>query len=1027
MVTRESETKQEFEEKVREISNFIIVEGKEIKSPAEIIIFSELKKAIEKINTSIEFEEEYFNQIYHILLNSDERQILKYLKNGITIILKDGRKQTIKIIDYENLEKNFFILAKEVVFLAKEKEIKPDYVVFVNGIPLVAIEVENKEKGSWEKGFSQLINYYRDSPHVFRFVQYGLVIADNIYYFPFDFEFENSPTEKLIKKLNILFPEDRNEDWEKVLEATIKVFVNKNVLNFLKYYTFYYKNEDKKFVARWYQYYTVEDAVKTFVNKERRSGLIWHYQGSGKSYVIILFSYIVFKKYREKLKDPTILIVVDREELERQIRDKFGELELDLDVSIKNISLYDIPNIYSQPAKQGIYTILIQQFRGVIKSIEKDNIAILIDEAHRSHYGILNQNLLQTFPNAFYIGLTGTPRIFDKERDTLEKFGENLGIIYFLDYAIKDGYVLEIYYKPMYDIFVLDYIKKEKLLTEEELWEIYDKVLSNEGYEIKDEVEEVEIKDIEEDVWRKIGNLRRLVLENEKRIEKISKVIYDFFKTNVEPKKLKGLVVVESKKAAFIYYNKLIEAGFKEDEVDVVVTYDLTHSVEEKEFFEKLRKKHKMEIRDPVELNKLIEKKFREEKNPKLVIVVYKMITGFDMKEIYVIFIDKLMSGYTALQTIGRCNRIYDKLKEYGIVVDFIGIYKRLKETLELYFAAKKEPKELIKDPENLIDRVNNLLEKINERYFKEIGIDITKEEILEEILTKEDKKLEAKQRMLEFDKSKIREFEKDVSSFARLIFSPLFLEVAQKNNLNYLFLFKVYTLLKDFLSYFSERDKIREINELESFSTIIAKEVLNEINKKISLAFLEKEPIELKKLFEKPEIKVSEIYDIVNNNRDSDLRKFVMPSILYELEKRNPIYKPLIDKIIEKLKSYNKTKSENLAILDLLKELREIERKEEERGIEYVIIENSIKEHSKNKNIKIEEELILKISEKIKKKIKEEEGKNTFAVNVRKYIFDILLENLRRYFSYDEIEKIANDIIEKLSEKYKSLKFSWK
>ncbi|BFI73566.1 type I restriction-modification system, restriction subunit R (EC 3.1.21.3) [Nanoarchaeota archaeon] len=1073
---------QQIKQKVLEIlksNNWNYIESKNLnKSSKEIIIEDIFFKKIRELNKNLELTDKDIEKVLDKLLNSDGKEVLRYLKKGISIKLeKTNNIETIKIIDYENIENNSFIVSDEVRFKQMENEIYVDLVLFINGIPFIIIENESMKDGEWKKGFQQIVNYIKLIPKLANISQIGLVIADNIYYFPIDEEFIKKEESKLEGRLQIWKPDEnrKTNDWNTILNSTIGYLLKPEILlKIIKYYTFYQIKENRKILPRYFQFYTVEKLYNKF--KERLEGkssdkswVVWHYQGSGKSMTMAYLSKIILNKLGKEFSiDPVILIVVDRLELQNQMDEQtFKNVDLDLEHPEKVIDnlrelLIDILRKGEKP-QSGVYIVTIQKFgkssseesededlntddlynsvKGVglteedIKRISgRKDIFILIDEAHRSHYGKLGKILNYIFGSAFYVAFTGTP-LLGKDKNTFRLFGEPIDI-YFIDEAEEDKYIVPIFYRAEYDIInlTLDILKKEKEIKDNEE---YNKVITEvlEGY-LPENLENIEkIYNLNESLKRKLLDLRRLVFENDYRIKEISKKISEHFKNEVEPLGFKAMVIVATRKAA-VRYVKILKELLGEDTVEAIITYQGTEDdTEILNYREYLIKKYGKGLKDYNELNDIIKNKFKEDENPKILVVVNKLITGFDEKKLQTIYIDRFMVSHTLLQAIGRCDRPYpEKNKVNGLIVDFVGLIDRLKKAIDLYFGTKdiKLDQSILLEYKDIKSELKKIIDKINEKIFNIVDMDLNKElsnykkylennnvESIKDLI--DDIILDILENGLD---GKFREIFRE---FESTLFSPVTdLNIREEFYIYYEFLL----LIKSQIDSLKENE-IKTVDDIKRIANIKAEEILDKLYKNTTIQqFLTFEKKELSEIVSDVKsgkyINIIDLNKLSNNEKESKkvLAKSVKAMII--LKENEPAFVDIIDKIIKKIQDYNRKKYNSYMILsELIPEIKKIQEIEDIKNkynfdSDGLFIYNLLSESIKDLN---EEELI-NISKKIREKILEaEEHKesNDFCrILSRNIQFGVVISLLNKNIDENIKENIVKRIKEHFANKYK-------
>jgi type I restriction enzyme R subunit len=608
------------------------------------------------------------------------KKILNYLKEGVPIKLEaTNQLKYIRLIDYEKIQNNEFMVSRQVYYKGKET-IRADIILYVNGIPLVVIECKDPTDPSvsWRDAYNQVKQYERLVEELFKYVQFSIAAEENVRYFP------NVPW------LEEVETDAWKEEGKTEKESIIEMLSPERLLDLLKNFIFIRTEKGKvtRVIARYMQYRAANKIYQRVVNtlkgiENKTRGLIWHWQGSGKTLTMIFAAY---KLYNEKLlENPTIFFILDRIELQEQI---FQEIAA-LDLSIKPEKIERIEELKKAllhdegKGKRGFIVTLIHKFnqkqlrdlkqfletrlKGEETVLTRKNIIAFVDESHRTQYGTLAAEMRSILKNAFFFGFTGTP-IAKKGRDTFKEFAHPQDKDYYLDrYFIKDsiadGFTLPIAYKPAPD----------KLLLKKELLR---KFLAQAEEEIPEK--------IKGKLKKKLRDVK-IFLEDEARIKEVAKDIVNHFKENINGK-FKAMIVAVSRKAC-VYYKKALDEILKDEpeiKSEIVMTFERNDPKEIFDYYEELRKRFKGKETDEI-LKEIIEK-FKHEENPKILIVTDMLLTGFDAPILQVMYLDKPLKGHRLLQAIARTNRpLKEREKECGIIVDYIGILKELNKALRFY------------------------------------------------------------------------------------------------------------------------------------------------------------------------------------------------------------------------------------------------------------------------------------------------------------------------------------------------------
>jgi len=599
-------------------------------------------------------------------------EFLNYLQGRRTVYVeKEQRERNIKLVDYDNPQNNSLAFTKEFWFEDKQRR-RLDIVLFVNGFPIADVETKSPTVvEAEEEALEQVRLYNGDLPELFKFLQfYAVCDGIRLYY---------GPTWKYESKT---FYRWRAENGYNLEKLTKTLFQREEILKSLQDYIVFLRIDDelKKYILKQHQRRTIRKIMERVLRGEKNKGLVWHTQGAYKTLTMM----VAAKKLREvpELGNPTILAVVDRIELEGQIH--------------QNFEAFGFPNVIRTESKEHLRQLLASDYRGLLittihkfegmpKHINKrENIIVLIDEAHRSQEGDLGNYMHGALPNAYYLGFTGTPIDRGKVgRGTFVAFGypdEPYLDKYSMDESIDDKTTVPLYYTLAKTDLHID-----KGVLEEEFFKV---------------VEEEGIASIEgiNKIIEKAEKLKA-VLKSPERVDKIAKHTAEHFKQSVEPLGFKSFIVAVDREACALY-KEAIDKYLPAKYTKVVYTPDYKDS-------ELLRKYYLSEDEE-----KTVRKAFKSpDKMPKILIVTEKLLTGYDAPILYTMYLDKPFKDHTLLQAIARVNRPY-KAKTCGMVVDYIGIFENLQRALA--FDSKDISKGLL-DIEVLKGRFRELMQLARE------------------------------------------------------------------------------------------------------------------------------------------------------------------------------------------------------------------------------------------------------------------------------------------------------------------------
>lgn len=586
-------------------------------------------------------------------LNADiygNRDFVEHLRNrGKFFDHEEQRERDLILIDYENPSRNVYEVTEEWAYHNGHYGTREDVVFLINGIPVLVIECKNANKDeAIALGVDQIRRYHRETPELF--VPQQLFTATDAIGFSY------GVTWNTVRR-NIF---NWRHDEVGKLEAKVKSFCAiPQVLAFLKDYIIFAEKDEElnKYILRQHQTGAVEATVSRALDPKSSRGLVWHTQGSGKTFTMIKTAERLFRA--PEADKPTILLMIDRNELEDQMLKNLAALGLG---NLEHADSISRLNKLLKDDYRGIIVTMIHKFRDMPANINtRANIYVLIDEAHRTTGGDLGNFLMAGLPNATYLGFTGTP--VDKTaygKGTFKTFGceDDQGYLhkYSISDSIEDGTTLPLYYQLA---------PNEMLVPHETLDKEFLSLAEAEG-----------VADIEElnKILERAVNLKNF-LKGKERIQKVAKFVADHYRENVEPLGYKAFLVGVDREACAQYKHGL-DQYLPPEYSEVVYTGNNTDSKLLKEFH--LDPKKERQIRKSFgKLDQL----------PKILIVTEKLLTGFDAPVLYAMYLDKPMRDHTLLQAIARVNRPYENeaqemVKPHGFILDFVGIFDKLEKAL---------------------------------------------------------------------------------------------------------------------------------------------------------------------------------------------------------------------------------------------------------------------------------------------------------------------------------------------------------
>ena len=606
----------------------------------------------------------------------ENRTFHRELVSNITIEQEtgDGRRGlTVRFIDFDEPKNNEFLVVNQFWVKGPKLADRPDIVIFVNGIPLAVIECKSpvaRETGVAD-ALDQLLRYQREIPALFRTNQ--ILLGVNLFGAKYgvvgvpidDFhEWKAKPGEKLpnlsdhpsvkeMRALKLIGREDlpKTPAAQDVLIASI---LNKqNLLDIIRHFIVFDVEESKlkKKICRYQQFTAVHKIVRRVLEEKEKKGIIWHWQGSGKS-LTMLFAALKLRREETRLKNPYFLVVTDRKDLDKQISDTFRDCGFPNPIRAE--SSRELYQMLSEGVGRTIMT-TVQKFRAPLERplAEAKNVIVLTDEAHRTQYGNLAFNLRKALPNAAFFAFTGTP-LDKRDRNTYRLFspeGERYLDKYGIDQAEQDKATVPIKYMGrLADLQVVG-ASLDSLLAG-----LFPEKSKKDLAEIKRQYATPDV-----------------LASAPRRIERIALDMVEHYNQAIRPNGFKAMVVAETREAADLYkkaLDRLIDPALSA----VVMTVDKREEWAEKYWLSD-------------EAEGLIKERFNDPKDPLCFLVVCdKLLTGFDAPILQAMYMDKRLKEHTLLQAVARANRTYPR-KNFGLIVDYAGIGKELAQALKQFSA----------------------------------------------------------------------------------------------------------------------------------------------------------------------------------------------------------------------------------------------------------------------------------------------------------------------------------------------------
>ncbi|MDI3626703.1 HsdR family type I site-specific deoxyribonuclease [Pseudomonas aeruginosa] len=582
----------------------------------------------------------------------------------------------VRLIDFDNLDQNQYVVTQQFTFRAGSAERRADLVLLVNGLPLVLIEAKTPTRSavSWVDGALQVHDdYEKHVPELFvcnvfsvategkeyRYGSLGLPIKD---WGPWNLEDDGDALKHPLKGLKL------------AAESMLRPHV---VLDILANFTLFATNKKKqriKIICRYQQYEAANKIVERVLAGYPKKGLIWHFQGSGKSLLMVFAAQKL--RLHPRLKNPTVLIVVDRVDLDTQITGTFTGA--------------DIPNLEKADSRDKLRQLLAQDVRKIIITTifkfgeadgvlnDRGNIIALVDEAHRTQEGDLGRKMRDALPNAFLFGLTGTP-INRFDRNTFYAFGaeeDDKGYLsrYGFEESIRDGATLKLHFEPRLLELHIDKAAIDAAFKE-----------MTGG-----------LSDLDRDNLGKTAAKMAVLVKTPERIGRVCEDIVQHFQSKVEPNGFKGQIVTFDRESCLLYKQEL-DKLLPPEASDIVMTVNANEP------------QYKAYARTRDEEERLLDR-FRDPNAPlKLIIVTSKLLTGFDAPILQAMYLDKPLRDHTLLQAICRVNRTYSEQKTHGLIVDYLGIFDDVAKALEF---DDKSVTAVVSNIQELKDRLPEAMQK---------------------------------------------------------------------------------------------------------------------------------------------------------------------------------------------------------------------------------------------------------------------------------------------------------------------------
>jgi len=631
----------------------------------EVLVESELKVALVHLNPEISAKPELADEVIHKLravliavnqvgLVKANEEFFKWMTGEKTMPFgEDNRHVSIRLIDFDDLTNNRYVVTNQFRIHHRETKI-PDVVLLINGIPVVVGEAKTpiRPSVSWLDGAHEIHNIYENAvpqlfvPNILSFATegkelfYGAVRCPLEFWAPWRLEEGDNQVAKALGLAEI------GQELSDLLSPV-------RLLDIMRNFSLFTTNKKKqriKVIPRFQQYEGANKIVDRVIEGKIKKGLIWHFQGSGKS-LLMVFAAQKLRRAAE-LKSPTVIILVDRTDLDTQISGTFNAADVANVVSTDNIK--ELQSLLERDTRKIIIS-MIHKFRDARPDMNtRDNIIVLVDEAHRTQEGDLGRQMRAALPNAFLFGLTGTP-VNKADKNTFWAFGaeDDMGGYmsrYTFQDSVRDNATLKLHFEPrLVDVHV-DNASLDKAMAEFQ--------------------ENAALSDEEADALNQKSAKMSAFLKSPERVSIIVKDITNHFKEKVELQGFKAMIVAPDRYGC-VQYKEELDKYFSENSSAVVIS---TTANDEYEF------KQKWGL-DKSKQEKIIDEFNDKNSDLKFLIVTAKLLTGFDAPILQTMYLDKSLKDHTLLQAICRTNRLYPG-KSFGRVVDYFGIFDDVAKSL---------------------------------------------------------------------------------------------------------------------------------------------------------------------------------------------------------------------------------------------------------------------------------------------------------------------------------------------------------
>ena len=964
-------------------------------NPGEVVLMSYLKIALVKLNPNVSNAalnlaiDEIIKDRSALSMVNANHEIWQLLRDGVKVETENekGERQTetVKIIDFDNPKENHFMLVSQLWITGELHKRRPDLIGFVNGLPLVLVELKASHK-NLRNAYSQNIRDYKDTiPQLFWYNAF-IIISNGIEskvgtltgaYEHFN-EWKKIKDEKEVGKVSL----------ETVIKGTCEPTRLLDIIeNFILFDDS--RGERIKAIARYFQYFGVNRAFEEVKNRDKnkgRLGVFWHTQGSGKSYSMVFLSQKVFRKLTGNF---TFVVVTDRKELDRQIYKTFAACGAVYENEVHADSVEHLQRLLGEDHRH-VFT-LIHKFAEPKELSNRNDVIVMADEAHRTQYDRMAANMRIALPKAAFIGFTGTPLMAGGEEKTREAFGNYVSTYNFAQ-SVEDGATVPLFYENR--VPKLENVNPDIQKDLEKVMNFYDL-----------EPEE------EEKLEQEFSTFYHLITR-EDRLNKVAEDIVTHF--TARGYNGKAMVVSIDKKTAVRMHAKVKEQmqrylaklnialskaadehekekirqtieQYEGIDMAVVVSQSQNEIADMEEFEIDMRP-----LRARIQ-NEDLETKFKDpDSNLRIVFVCAMWITGFDVLNLSTLYLDKPLKNHTLMQTIARANRVYPG-KTNGLIVDYIGVFRNIQRALAIYATPESGASidDIIKEKEELVELLVSTAKQTRE-FLKKLDLDV------DDLLKAKDAE---KIRLVDVFTNRILQDEQtkkgflDLASDAYQLYKSVLPEPKAEDYYHEVTAYKVIA------------SRIKEVIEEEADVSQVKKDLEDLLDRSIKAGeFVIKEP-KLKDLSHIDFEALRKFFDDTENkNIAAESLSAGLEEKIKEMARKNKIRKHFLDRLNSLIHEYNSGSRDLDAffeeLLVLAKELSEEDARaikenltEEELAIFDLLVKEKLNPDEVDRVKKVAHELLAKL--KTEKFVLDWKRKEETRADVKITIRDMLYDNL--------------------------------